>query len=200
MTRAQYTRRIQELEEERRKNLRQASRARKRSRAALRRRDWKGYRSARAVARNNNQDAQENLRRIRILRDNRQEASRAARLLKHRRYAGLSEDGYRLYWFDGKKVKKEAYDRLVWARKNGWRGVLTSGHREPSYSRSLCYAMCGAPSCSGRCAGVNSNHVRNAVDVTDYYTFGRLMKRYPGQKWFNALGWRDPVHFSPNGR
>jgi hypothetical protein len=107
--------------------------------------------------------------------------------------------------FDGKPVAKAAIPYLNWARKNGWRGLLVSGWRSRAYSQHLCYVMCGAPACPGRCAGVNTNHVysqpdRFAIDVSDYGTFGRLMQRCPLKpQLHNYLGSRDPVHFSPSG-
>lgn len=107
--------------------------------------------------------------------------------------------------FDGKPVAKCAIPLLQWARQNGWRGSLVSGWRDPKYSQSLCYNMCGRPSCPGRCAGLASNHVgstasRFAMDVSDYANFGRLMARCPLRpKVHNSLGARDPVHYSPAG-
>lgn len=107
--------------------------------------------------------------------------------------------------FDGRPCANWLIPYLTWARANGWRGTLNSGWRDPVYSEGLCYRMCGAPSCSGRCAGRNSNHSgsvrpRGAVDVSDYATFGRVIGRCPyGPRIFNALGARDPVHFSASG-
>lgn len=107
--------------------------------------------------------------------------------------------------FDGKPVAKCAVPLLTWARQNGWHGQLVSGWRDPKYSQSLCYNMCGRPSCPGRCAGLSSNHVgsspsRFAMDVSDYGNFGRIIARCPLQpKVHNSLGARDPVHFSPSG-
>lgn len=107
--------------------------------------------------------------------------------------------------FDGRPVAKCAVPLLQWARKNGWRGNLTSGWRDPAYSQHLCYQMCGRPSCPGKCAGLSSNHVgstssRFAMDVSDYVNFGSLMRRCPlHPKVHNSLGARDPVHFSPSG-
>jgi hypothetical protein len=105
--------------------------------------------------------------------------------------------------FDGRPVANAAIPYLTWARKNGWRGSLVSGWRDPKYSQSLCYRMCGRPSCPGLCAGLASNHVgssplRFAVDVSDYDKFRELMSRYPGPKIRNNLP-RDRVHFSPSG-
>jgi hypothetical protein len=108
--------------------------------------------------------------------------------------------------FDGKPCASWLIPYLQYARRNGWRGQLNSGWRSPAYSDQLCRQMCGAPSCPGRCAGRASNHAgsvkpRGAVDVSDYATFGRLMKSYPSPpRIFNALGSRDPVHFSASGR
>jgi hypothetical protein len=105
--------------------------------------------------------------------------------------------------FDGIPVANAAIPYLRWARDNGWQGRLVSGWRDPHYSQSLCYRMCGRPSCPGLCAGLSSNHVgstadRFAVDVSDYVRFGELMRRYPGRHITNQLP-RDRVHFSPSG-
>jgi hypothetical protein len=196
-----YTKRISELQSERKKNLRQAKRARQRRRKALRQRRWKDARSAKETARRNNEAAQKNLRDMRALRKARSKAGRLARLIRHGRSAGKAADGGKLMWFTGRPVRASLYPHLVWARQHGWRGVVTSGYRTPAYSQSLCYAMCGRPSCPGRCAGTSSNHVRTAIDVSDYGTFGQLMKKCPHKpRIYNALGARDPVHYSPNGR
>jgi hypothetical protein len=106
--------------------------------------------------------------------------------------------------FDGIPVANVAIPILEWCRAHGWHGRLVSGFRTPAYSRSLCYRLCGAPRCSGTCAGDASNHVgttaaRFAVDVSDYYTFRSVVSRCPlSPRIHNALP-RDPVHFSPSG-
>ncbi len=113
--------------------------------------------------------------------------------------------------FDGKPVAKWMIPKLQWARAHGWQGRLVSGWRSIAYSIQLCYNMCGRPSCPGRCGGASTNHVKadplpgivnGAIDVSDYTRFGQLMRRSdcPGPRIFNALGARDPVHFSPSGR
>jgi Putative peptidoglycan binding domain len=108
--------------------------------------------------------------------------------------------------FDGRPVAAWLKPYLEWARQNGWKGTLNSGFRDPAYSEKLCISMCGAPSCPGRCAGRASNHVGSsnpagAIDVSDYVTFGQLMRRCPySPRIFNALGAQDPVHFSASGR
>jgi hypothetical protein len=108
--------------------------------------------------------------------------------------------------FDGRPVAAWLKPYLEWARQNGWKGTLNSGFRDPAYSEKLCISMCGAPSCPGRCAGRASNHSGStnpagAIDVSDYVTFGQLMRRCPySPRIFNALGAQDPVHFSASGR
>jgi hypothetical protein len=197
-----YTKAIQEKEAQRRKTLRQAKRARERRRKALRERRWSAARRARETARKNNDEAQKYLREIRVLRKVRSRASRLARIARHNRKVwGASGVSY----YDGKKVASWMVPYLKWARANGWRGYLVSGWRDPVYSEGLCRAMCGAPSCPGRCAGRSSNHSgstkpRGAIDVSDYYRFGQLMKKCPySPRLHNALGARDPVHFSASG-
>lgn len=112
---------------------------------------------------------------------------------------------YGISTFDGKPVANAAIQYLNWAREHGWRGRLNSGWRSRAYSQHLCYAMCGRPQCPGRCAGVSTNHVyaqpdQFAIDVSDYGTFGSMMRRCPIRPSIhNYLGARDPVHFSPSG-
>lgn len=93
------------------------------------------------------------------------------------------------------------------SRAAGWTGVVVSGVRTPEYSESLCFNMCGAPSCPGRCAGRASNHNMTpdqgypygALDVSDYYRFAAVQVDI-GSPLRNALGAQDPVHFSVSGR
>jgi hypothetical protein len=106
--------------------------------------------------------------------------------------------------FDGVPVAKTAIPVLEWCRKHGWKGTLVSGYRTPAYSESLCYAMCGRPSCPGRCAGRATNHAyadpsRFAIDVSDYINFAHVVAKCPlHPKIHNSLP-NDRVHFSPQG-
>ena len=108
--------------------------------------------------------------------------------------------------FDNRPVAAWIKPHLEFAREHGWTGTVNSGWRDPAYSERLCYAMCGAPRCPGKCAGRSSNHAGStpgagAVDVSDYVRFGQLMGRSPhSPRIFNALGAQDPVHFSASGR
>lgn len=108
--------------------------------------------------------------------------------------------------FDGKPVPAWMVPWLNKSRYAGWQGVVVSGVRTPEYSEQLCYQMCGAPSCSGRCAGRYSNHnctnqcpyPTGALDVSDYDRFEQVQYEI-GSPLRNALP-VDPVHFSVSGR
>ena len=107
--------------------------------------------------------------------------------------------------FDGEPVAAWMKPYLVWARENGWKGTLNSGWRDPAHSERLCYDICGAAKCPGRCAGRSSNHVGNvkpagSIDVSDPAKFGELMRRCPYEpKLKNVLGAKDPWHYSVTG-
>jgi hypothetical protein len=103
---------------------------------------------------------------------------------------------------DGKSIVEDLAYWLDLARKNGWNGVVVSGYRTPAYSTSLCYGMCGAPTCPGRCAGASSNHAKTtypgpAADVTDYINCERVLQSI-GAPYFNDLP-LDLVHMSRSG-
>lgn len=104
--------------------------------------------------------------------------------------------------FDGVTVASWIAGWLKKSREHGWKGTVTSGYRTPEYSESLCYNMCGHPSCPGTCAGRSSNHSgkdypAGAVDVSDYTNFERIQFEI-GSPLRNDLPY-DPVHFSTNG-
>lgn len=118
-----------------------------------------------------------------------------------------------LVTFDGKLVPRwMAAQALAPARASGiWRGYVFSGYRSPEYSEQLCYNMCGAPSCPGRCAGRASNHAappsgrgyayEGAVDVTDSAGLQRWCRAHgnPIRGNGEALP-SDTPHFSRSGR
>jgi hypothetical protein len=106
--------------------------------------------------------------------------------------------------FDGVPVAKAAVPILRWCRQHGWYGRLVSGYRTPAYSESLCFAMCGHPTCPGKCAGRSTNHAyctpeRFAVDVSDYVRFGQIVRNCPVRPHISNHLPIDPVHFSPQG-
>lgn len=120
---------------------------------------------------------------------------------------GVKTTGVTVY--DGRTVAAWFVPYMNWARHVGhggyrWRGVLVSGFRDPAYSEKLCRAMCGRPSCPGRCAGRLSHHSQfikpaGAIDLTDYLRFAWLMQFCPIEpRIFNALP-IDLVHFSSTG-
>lgn len=107
--------------------------------------------------------------------------------------------------YDGRLVANWLIPYCQWARAHGWRGTVVSGWRDPAYSESLCYRMCGRPSCPGRCAGRSSNHSgsdkpHGAIDVSDYWRFAQIIAHCPlSPRIYNALP-IDRVHFSASGR
>lgn len=107
---------------------------------------------------------------------------------------------------DGYYVAGWIADIVLWARKHGWHGVVTSGYRSDADQREACRHVCGNPNgCPGRCAKPGTSNHRykvypgGAVDVSDYGTFGQVVKRFPnGPTIKNDLP-ADPVHFSLSG-
>jgi hypothetical protein len=107
--------------------------------------------------------------------------------------------------FDGVPVAKCAVPVLQWCRSRGWTGRLVSGWRSAAYSESLCYRICGSPSCPGKCAGRNTNHTGNsparfAIDVSFYDNFRAIVAHCPLQPHIHNELPNDRVHFSPSGR
>jgi hypothetical protein len=136
-------------------------------------------------------------------------AAMVARGMKRRRAqrrAANKDAADGVVMYDGKPVAAWMVRYLNYARQNGWMGWLVSGFRSPEHSEQLCFAMCGRPSCPGMCAGRSSNHTEKdkpggALDVSFYEDFGERMRECPFEpKLFNALGARDPVHYSSTGR
>lgn len=142
----------------------------------------------------------------------------AAKLRKlHRESNAVAADGTAKYvspsgvewrvaaWMVGKKVGPDGR-RVNWLKKSiehGWSGELYSAFRSPAYSRSVCEAKCGAPSCPGTCAGESSNHSQTgppnwgAIDVQGYEQFG-IIQREIGSPLKNNLP-SDRPHYSYTG-
>lgn len=88
---------------------------------------------------------------------------------------------------------------VIYAQSQGWQGTVTSGFRSfAEQSRLYQRYLHGGPLAAA--PGHSSHESGQAVDVTDYSTFARIMARAPaGQRLYNHLGARDPVHFSVSG-
>lgn len=108
--------------------------------------------------------------------------------------------------FDGKPCAAWIAADLRRIRELGWDGYLLSGYRTPEYSEGLCRAICGAPSCPGRCAGRASNHSQyvrpgGAADLDPAHIGQALaLLRQIGSPLHNAIGPSDPNHVSASGR
>lgn len=126
----------------------------------------------------------------------------AKKVKKQKQASVYDKKGGEIVTFDGKPVVEWLAYWLQKSREHGWNGVLVSGYRTPEYSQQLCYNMCGAPSCPGKCAGTSSNHTRKgylqgACDVSDYTNFEAIQFQI-GSPLKNDLP-VDPVHFSASG-
>jgi hypothetical protein len=90
-------------------------------------------------------------------------------------------------------------EAVLWAIGKGWHGEVTSAFRTYAQQAAL-YAryLAGGPLAAK--PGTSSHEKGEAVDVTDYGTFGAIMERAPEYaRLYNRLGARDPVHFSITG-
>lgn len=125
---------------------------------------------------------------------------------KHQREQAFAAKSGDPVIIDGKAVQPWFAPWVKKIRDRGrWKGWVNSGIRTAAYSESLCYAMCGHPTCPGKCAGIYSRHNEQlpqeqrpgALDVTDYYTFADEA-RAVGAPFFNDLP-SDRVHFSRDG-
>jgi len=103
----------------------------------------------------------------------------------------------------GKTIVKNWLQAL---RDHGWGGRCISGIRTEAHSIELCEEICGAPSCSGTCAGATSNHnckgqcayPEGAGDFTDPDSFNEASREIDCPL-INDLP-LDPNHHSVSGR
>jgi hypothetical protein len=120
---------------------------------------------------------------------------------------GIDNDGDGLVMIDGKPVATPIAKDIFEAQRRGLlpqSGVVISAYRTPAYSISLCYGICGAPSCPGRCAGAASRHAKlgreGAVDVRlglqDQF---ESAMRQIASALHNSIGASDPNHMSYYG-
>lgn len=129
---------------------------------------------------------------------------------EHEKAVALANDPnvHPIVTFDGNPCAHWIADELAKARKRGWQGVLVSGYRTPQHSQDLCFAMCGAASCPGRCAGTSSNHTcppsfkcvefEGAADCSDFTRLLSILRAMDSPLHGGALP-ADLVHFSHSG-
>ena len=155
------------------------------------------YRALKAVARKKH-EARKRLEAQ--LRERRANLRRARREFRRRQQSATGTTVV-----DDKPVASWIAAHVLRVRAAGiWNGVAISGWRDPDYSEQLCFQICGARTCPGRCAGRSSSHSQTvnpngAVDVSDPATFGAECRRL-GIPLRNALaGSGDPWHYSTTG-
>lgn len=92
---------------------------------------------------------------------------------------------------------------VAYARAHGWTGSITSGLRSTAHQQYLwdnAAALGLIHYKSVAYPGTSSHERGQAVDVTDYGTFGAIMAGAPpDSRLYNFLGAEDPVHYSVNG-
>ena len=122
------------------------------------------------------------------------------RLAQRRHFAASQRPRDGLASYDGHQVAAWMVPQLDWARSHGWPGYVNSGYRTPAFSRSLCIARCGAPSCPGTCAGATSRHSQygfgeGAVDLSEPDAFESALRGCPSlPRLINRLPYDRPHH------
>lgn len=110
-----------------------------------------------------------------------------------------------VWWTKGRiAVAKWIAVELIWAKKRGWDGVLTTGFRTDAHQTKIWDSGTRPAAKPLSRGGGGSNHSfttypRSAVDVADWQKFKEVIANYDGTyrlKWFGA---GDVVHFSGTG-
>lgn len=118
--------------------------------------------------------------------------------------AGLVEspnarDG--LVYIDGKPVAAWIARELLWARRNGWSGTVSSGYRSFREQWEIYYVRGIRPAAvPGTSNHEGKYYPRGAVDVTQWDQLRAVLRRYPGGSRLKWYGPGDAVHFSATGR
>lgn len=100
--------------------------------------------------------------------------------------------------FDGKPVAGWIAAELRWARKQGWKGTVTSGFRTRADQERIYNSGVRPAAKPGTSNHEATEFPRGAVDVSDAATLAKLLRRRGSPLiWAGA---KDPVHFShPHG-
>lgn len=108
-------------------------------------------------------------------------------------------------WADGYPVPFWVVPHILYARRHGWTGEVTSGYRSNIYQS----VICNSPPFPRPCAAVghsmhrfrsNQSHV-GAIDVSDPYAFQGALRGEPfaGRLIHFIPAYADPWHFSSTG-
>lgn len=101
--------------------------------------------------------------------------------------------------FEGHEVAAWIKPYLVYARKRGWKGTITSGFRSFAKQTEIYNSGVRPAAKPGTSNHEGSEFPRGAVDVSDAVGLDRILRKYPNRKLIFA-GSKDPVHFSyPHG-
>lgn len=101
--------------------------------------------------------------------------------------------------FDGKPVARWIIPWLTFARRHGWKGVVTSGYRDPNVVVTPSPGLPVAP--QGQSNHNKTTFPGGAVDVSDPEGLEHALKKFPGPVPLRRdPAIRDPIHFSATGR
>lgn len=98
--------------------------------------------------------------------------------------------------FEGKRIAAWIKPYLVFARKHGWKGSITSGYRSFADQTRIYNSGVRPAAKPGSSNHEGSDFPRGAIDVSDAATLDRILRRYPGKRKLIYAGSKDPVHFS----
>lgn len=100
---------------------------------------------------------------------------------------------------DGKPVALWIYPLVIFARRHGWPGVVTSGWRDPHVTVHPSPGLPVAPQGESNHRGIM--FPLGAVDVTHPDEFEAALRKFPGPAPLRRdPAIHDPVHFSSTGR
>jgi hypothetical protein len=107
--------------------------------------------------------------------------------------------------FEGHKVAGWIAPVLQYARKNGWKGTVTSGFRTDAEQTRIYDSGVRPAAVPKSEGGSGSNHEGSrfplgAVDVSDAQQLSQILQKSPYASKLQYAGAKDPVHFShPHG-
>lgn len=109
-----------------------------------------------------------------------------------------------VWWNQGKiAIAKWMAPQLVWAKDNGWNGVLTNGFRTYAHQKAIWDSGVRPAARPGESMHEGSTLPRGAIDAGNARQLRDVLKRYHGQGpkliWAEDVGFNDPPHLSSTG-
>lgn len=98
--------------------------------------------------------------------------------------------------FEGETVAKWIKPYLVYARKHGWKGSITSGYRSEAEQRAIYDSGVRPAAVPGTSNHEGDEFPRGAIDVSGAEELSKILENKPGGSALKWAGSVDPVHFS----